>query len=48
MIIDIRRMKDKTVITLDNIPEMEERIKVLIHAINALKDAQVVGIQVRS
>ncbi|KAH6704098.1 hypothetical protein BKA61DRAFT_617851, partial [Leptodontidium sp. MPI-SDFR-AT-0119] len=47
MTIDTRRMKDKTVITVDNISDTEKRIKALIHATNALKDVQVVGIQVR-
>jgi hypothetical protein len=40
-------MKDKTGITLNNIPDMEKRIKAAIQALDATKEVQVAGIQVR-
>jgi hypothetical protein len=45
--VDTRRAKDQTKAALDNIPETEQRIKAAIQAIEALKEVEVTGIQVR-
>lgn len=40
-------MKDKSNIALDNIPDIEERLKTVIHAVDTLKEIKITGIQVR-
>lgn len=45
--VDTRRMKDKSNMTLDNIPDIEKRVQNATQAIEALKDVQITGIQVR-
>lgn len=45
--IDTRRMKDKSNIALDNIPDTEKHLKTVIQAVDTLKEIKITGIQVR-
>jgi hypothetical protein len=45
--IDTRRIKDKSIVALDNIASTEKRLKDTVKAVDLLKEAKIVGMQVR-